>query len=202
MLTALLFAALLQPNRPHQPTTLECANIVDAQTPLLKSSSGIEATLKVHTEDDHYKDTHICESDYTLAINQNAPSNFFSNDDAWGRPIAFRLEGYTQDQTKIFGIISEGGKYPTLEMFAYHLANGTFDTADLIQAFPRSFNSTCIVSLSVIGTTTEGTVVLSSEASPYAPQKAAGPCEYPATKKSRTHAINIAHSTPAPNHFR
>jgi hypothetical protein len=165
MLTPVLITLLLQ------SATLHCANPASAETPVLRSSSGIEASLKVETHDDWGKNTHLCQADYTPTVTQPGRSpestdGIFGNDDAWGRPIAFRLEGFTQNQKEIFGIFSEGGKYPILEIFAYHIAGQAADIADLTRAFPRSFGAACLTSLSVIGTTQEGAAVLSSEASP------------------------------------
>jgi hypothetical protein len=164
MLTALLFAALI-PARSAVPVIV-CSNIRDAETPVLRSSSGIEAVLKVHIEDDHGKNTHLCQADYTLALSSRSPDNFYGSDDDWDRKIAFRLEGFAQDQTRIFGIVSEVGKYRSLVIFAYHLPDGTSEVTDLTQAFRRNLGSRCLESLSVIGTTQSGTVVLSSEGSP------------------------------------
>lgn len=166
MLTTLIFAALFQSTFP---ATLACGGTVDAATPVLTSSSGIEAILKIHTEDDYLKAIHGCQSEYTLIVTRSGKTTtdqHSSVDGDWGRPISFRLAGFSQDQTEIFGIFAEGGKYPTVQVFAYHLKTQATDTVELNQAFPRIFSAACLASLSLLGTTEAGSVVLSSEASP------------------------------------
>ena len=134
MLTPVLLTLLLQ------GATLHCANPASAETPVLRSSSGIEASIKVDTHDDWNKNMHLCQADYTPTVmhpgrSTESADGIFGNDDAWGRSIAFRLEGFSQDQKEIFGILSERGKYPTLEIFAYHIAGQVADIADLTRAF-------------------------------------------------------------------
>jgi hypothetical protein len=112
--STLLLMLFMQPAavRSSAPGGLTCG-VRDAQTAPLRSSAGFTATLKMHSEDDHSKDSHLCAADYTLDISRpdgsiTPPFNFYGSDDDWGRPIAFRIDGFSRDGHHVFVLILEG----------------------------------------------------------------------------------------------
>jgi hypothetical protein len=161
---------------------------------VLRGSSGIEAILRVETADDHGKNTHLCESDYTVVITRagkTTTDQHSSSDGEWNRLISFRLAGFSQDQTILFGIFYESDEFPTVQIFAYHVNTQVTDTAELNHIFPRAFSNSCLVSLSVIGTTPASAVVLSSEASPQCTLKARWSLHIPSDHEvSRARALH------------
>src|ERR1700744_6045484 len=94
----------------QSPVSLTCGDPRGSETPVMRSSAGFTAVLKVSSEDDHSKNTHLCAADYTLQVNRPdgtaLPSfSVLSSDDAWDRPIVFRIEGFTPDGRTVFAFI-------------------------------------------------------------------------------------------------
>jgi hypothetical protein len=167
---SLLFALLLHPV-PQQAVV--CENILDAQTEPLRSNAGFTVVLRMHSEDDHGKNTHLCESYYTFsgtgpdgeAIKPESPIGFESIDDAWGRNIVFGVEGFTSDGNHVVAIISEGGDYPTFEIIVYDLRKEmSAKTLDIPRHFIHQLGAECEATLHVSGTASGDSVVLATTA--------------------------------------
>jgi hypothetical protein len=107
-LSAFLLALFLQPK------SFTCG-MGDAQTTPLRSAAGLTVVLKMHSEDDHGKNTHLCETSYSLQISKakNETAALIQDlrvgaDDAWDRPLTFRIDGFSEDGNDAFIFISEG----------------------------------------------------------------------------------------------
>jgi len=168
------FLFLLMPFQQHSsapagaPITLTCG-VHDAQTSA-RSSAGYTATLKMHSEDDHSKNTHLCQADYSLETVQpnaiaNRPLDLLSSDDAWGRPIVFRIEGFSQDGSHVFVFIAEGDFHGYLEIWEYDMKSASMlAEISLEKHFTRRLSRACNATLHVVGTSANGRMILGTSA--------------------------------------
>jgi hypothetical protein len=143
-----------------------CGASVKAETAPLRGQSGTSAVLQLHTDDDHDKNSHLCESWYSLRITepdgtQRQTGNLIGNDDSWNRSISFRLEGFTPGDHALIALIIEGGKYPIHEVLLYERTSGSFDVLDLSRSFAHQLSPACQQTLRVVGTRRDE-IVLSS----------------------------------------
>lgn len=74
--------------------------------------------------------------------------------------ISLRLDGFSRDGQRIFGILPEGGQWPTTTLFDYDATNGNVQVVDLNQQFARIIPASCSQALDVIGTTDNGGIVV------------------------------------------
>src|SRR5690348_17167418 len=95
-----------------QQASLTCSNIATAQTKPVRGPGATVAVLKVSTEDDHSKDSHLCMADYKLLITRSSDQpqsvDLLSSDDEWGRSLSIQLSGFSNDGKRILGMFSEG----------------------------------------------------------------------------------------------
>jgi hypothetical protein len=163
LLSTLLLMLFLQPAavQSASPGGLTCG-VRNAQTASLRSSAGFTAMLKMHSEDDHSKNSHLCEADYSLQISRpdgsaNPPFDLFGSDDDWDRPIAFRIDGFSRDGHDVFVVILEGAYPGSLEVADYDMSSGSRSReVSLDRHFMRR--------LSIAGTSPAGLMVLGSSA--------------------------------------
>jgi hypothetical protein len=176
-LSALPLALFLQTSQMKSFTCTTLVNgVQDAQTAPLRSAAGLTVVLKMHSEDDHGKNTHLCETSYSLQISKAedaaaAPINTsgtvrdlrVSADDDWDRPVTFRIDGFSQDGYRAFIFISEG-RYPAwIEAMEYDMRSGsTFRDISLDRHFTRRLSSACASTLHISGTTLTGLILASS----------------------------------------
>lgn len=127
--------------------------------------------LKVSSEDDHAKDTHLCMANYRLLIAQHSGEpkdvDLLSSDNDWGRKISIQLSGFSQDGTKIFGTFSEAGAAPVQQVFEYNTTDGNVRLFDLPQLAAHSAPAKCIALTQIIGTTESGAIVLQLRSGKY-----------------------------------
>jgi hypothetical protein len=166
-ISTLILALFLQ---TAQTKSLACISLQDKQTTPLRSAAGFTAVLKMHSEDEHGKNTHLCETAYTLQIWQpdgtaSTPFNFSSADDNWGRAVAFRIEGSSTDGNRVFAFISEG-RYPAwIETVEFDMRSGA-RTQDIFldRHFTRRLSRACAATLHHYGLSSSGLIVLASSA--------------------------------------
>lgn len=146
-----------------QPTLTTCQNAATVKT---QSVAGPNATavLKVSSEDDHAKDTHLCMADYQLVITradgpQPPPVDVLSSDNDWGRNISVQLSGFSHDGKRILGIVREGGTTPVQQVFDYNTDDGTVRLFDLIKLVGHRAPTRCLASAEILGTTESGAIV-------------------------------------------
>lgn len=141
-----------------------CTNRQDAQTAPLRSPNGLTVVLQMHSENDHGKNTHLCQSDYTLQVSRadgaaEPPADFFGADDEWDRPLLFRIDGFSNDGNHAFLFLSEGaGKKAWIDAVDYDLLSSTWKEAYLRP--PRDLGSWCAATLRIVETTPAGEMVL------------------------------------------
>jgi hypothetical protein len=144
--------------------SLTCG-VRDAQTSS-RSRAGYTATLKMHSEDDHAKDSHLCRADYTLdSVKPNAAANspfqFFSSNDEWDRPIAFRIDGFSRDGAHVFVFIAENNFPGSIEIVEYDMKSASRVREIFLESsFTRRLSRACSATLHVVGTSAVGRVVL------------------------------------------
>lgn len=126
----------------------------------------------MHSEDDHGKNTHLCQAEYVLQIiqpdgthsridNLAYPSGFFSSDDEWDRPLVFRVEGFSRDGTHVFVFISEGGSDGFIDAEEFDLKTRRRvkeEGAD--RFFLHRLGDSCAASLGISGTSADGHIIL------------------------------------------
>jgi hypothetical protein len=166
LLSILLAVSLL----PRQQASVHCvdtgAETTASQTQPLRGPGGVTAVLKVSTADDHSKNSHDCNAEYQLLITPGGAGapvvvDLLTSNGEYDRIISLRLDGFSQDGKRVFGVLSEVGKYPTTMLFAYSTADGQVQLMDLRKPFAhRMAAAKCGTTFDVIGTTAAGTIAL------------------------------------------
>lgn len=141
--------------------SLECGNLVTRSDSWL--IPGWKATLTVHTEDDHAKNSHQCMSKYTLKIvrpdGTSTDSQMYSVIDHWGRLIRFWIDGISPSEHKLIATTIEGEMW---QLLVYDL--NAPDHAPKIYSLSKDFlpklSSSCRESLGVVGLTQVGDPVI------------------------------------------
>ena len=171
LLTVLLWQSIAQPQAHYV-----CGD-GDGKTEPIRSSAGFTASLNMRSEDDHGKNSHQCESQYSLHIVHpdgtriDGPPAFgafgFSSSIAeWDRSITFRVEGFSQDGKRVFIFIEEGGQYPFIETREFDMVTGSSlrnEGVDL--SLFNKLDRACAATLHIAGTTAAGHVVLQTTSS-------------------------------------
>lgn len=169
MILPILFVAL--GFQPAARQTVQCRNSADAATPALQSQSGYTVQLKVHSEDDHLKDSHACQSDYELEVTRpdgtKLPSQFLIGvDGAWGRNMKFSVEGFSADGKQAFALLGDPSiTHNALMIFFSDMSTGRSSSATLSEEFQRSLGQSCAETLHISGTAPNGSPVLAAEKS-------------------------------------
>jgi hypothetical protein len=165
LLPILLVASLL----PSQQASMRCvgstSDMTATQTQPLRGPGGVIAVLKVSSDDDHGKNTHLCSADYVLVITPGDAGaakavDLLTSDADWDRTLSLRLDGFAHDGTRVFGILKERGKYPSTMLFEYNTADGNVQLIDLKKRFAHLVTARCNATFDVIGTTETGAIVV------------------------------------------
>jgi hypothetical protein len=147
-----------------QPTSVTCGSSAMTQTQLVNGPDGSSAVLKVSTEDDHAKDTHLCMADYKLEITRKSDhphaAELLSSDNDWGRKISIQLGGFTSDGKRILGMFSEGGASPTQQVFEYSTDDESIRLFDLRRLAAGLKPDKCLINAQIVGTLKDGAIVL------------------------------------------
>jgi hypothetical protein len=149
--------------------SIDCANNVTAESRSRTGPGGVVAVLKIHSEDDHNKNSHECEANYTLRVTLPdgrdgaagliPPLGFTSSVAEWGRRLSVHLDGFSNDGQHIFGVISEGGKYSFVQVFDFK-RDGSHVETQIQQGLSHLKAANCGTSFAVAGTTIGGEIVL------------------------------------------
>ena len=171
-----LLLMLSSQSRAQSQTGYVCGDR-DAHTELPRSTSGFSAFLTMHSEDDHGKNTHQCQADYTLHIirpdgTRTVPParsgflGFFSSDGEWSRSLVFRVDGYSVDGKRVFVLIAEGGQYPFIEAEGFDMTTGSLLRAEGADRFLLDkLGAACASTLHISGTTSDGHIVVETRPS-------------------------------------
>jgi hypothetical protein len=145
---------------------MTCRNVASVQTQPTRGPAGTSAVLKVSSEDDHGKNTHLCEADYQLLITRASESEpvvqtLLSSDDAWDRKISIRLDGFSHDGKIIFGVLSESGiNAPSETLFEYDTTDSKVRLFDLQKQIRTIVRPNCPATADVSGTARDGAPVI------------------------------------------
>ena len=161
----LLPVVLVLSTLPQGAISMECGNAVEIEQQLpAPSVSATNAVLSIRSEDDHSKDSHECEATYKLLLS-NASSDsqeikLLTSDADWGRRLSARFDGVSSDG-RLFGMLSEGGRYRWTALFSYSLKDGSVQLFDHLE---KSFSGVSVESrcpgVRVVGITADGSIVL------------------------------------------
>ena len=147
-----------------QPTSVKCGSAAVAQTQTANGPDSSTAVLKVSTEDDHAKDTHLCMADYKLEVARNSDKPYaaqlLSSDNDWGRKISIALGGFSNDGKEIVGIFSEGGASPTQQVFEYNTDDESIRLFDLRKLAAGLKPDKCLINAQIVGTLKSGAIVI------------------------------------------
>jgi len=134
--------------------SFKCGNIVTRTSDFWSNAAGVRVALKVHTEDDHSKNSHQCESDYTLMIvrpdGTSTENQMYSVIDNWGRPIRFWIDGFAAKGHKLIATTVEDGSW---QLLVYDL-NGPDpgpEVYGLSKKFLDALSHSCRDSLRAVG---------------------------------------------------
>jgi len=141
------------------------SQIAATQTNPVLGPSGVVAVLKVSTADDHGKNTHGCNAEYVLLItpaDAGAPMavTLLTSDADWNRTLSLRLDSFAHNGRRVFGVLTERGKYPSTMLFDYDTAEGTLRLIDLKKAFAQFETASCDTIFKVVGTIETGEIVV------------------------------------------
>jgi len=171
MFTLVLFAVLLP---SAQSASMPCvdggANGASAQTSPVHGPAGATVVLRISAADDHSKNSHECQAEYELVITaaggSSATTSLLISDDDFGRKLAVRLDGFSQDGKRILGILSERGKHSSTVLFEYDITDGSVQLIDLNKTFAHIAIPKCSAALEAIGTTETDRIVLEQTSTP------------------------------------
>ena len=131
---------------------------VKGQTLPVRSSAGFTVVLTVNADDDHSKNSHKCEANYTLKItgpdgSSLPPFQFLSSDDEWARPLRFRVEGFSNDGHHVFILLIEGDYPQSLQAKEFDVNSGhEVKSVFLNPPFTRGLSRDCAATLHIVGT--------------------------------------------------
>lgn len=153
-----------------QDASTQCSSTAAAQTRALPGPAGVSAVLKVSIADDSSKETHDCMAEYQLLFrgaNASSPEivNLLSSDADWERRLSLHLDGFSNDGTRVFGILSEDGRYGFTNLFEYSVRTGQVRLIDLRKGLTALAAAKCGTTLAVAGTTKTHAIVLKPETS-------------------------------------
>jgi hypothetical protein len=159
-----------------QPSdVLTCGVGVKGETAAVRSSAGFTVVLTMSADDDHSKNSHQCEAEFSLNIirpdGASSAFKFLSSVDQWDRPLAFRVEGFSPDGKHVFIFISEGSYPADITVGEYDITTSPppggwlneVKGAMLAAPFTRRLSRNCAATLHIIGTTPVGYIVLGTE---------------------------------------
>jgi len=150
--------------------TITCGVGVEWQTVPVRSGAGFTVVVTVSADDDHSKNSHQCAADYTLKITRPdgssvPPYKFLSSDDEWGRPLRFRVEGFSKDGRHVFILLMEGNYPQSLQADEFDVNSAhKLKSVLLDRPFTRGLSQDCAATLHIIGTFQEAYIVLGTEA--------------------------------------
>jgi hypothetical protein len=168
MLLPILLAASFLPLLPQQ-ASMQCvdvgAEIANSQTQPASGPRGTIAVLKVSTADDHDKNTHLCRAEYELLITPAGAATarvveLLATDGDWERTISLRLNGFALDGSQVFGVLTEGGKYPSTTLFNYDTVGGKVQLIDLKKQFAQIVTARCNTTFDIVGPTETTAIVI------------------------------------------
>ena len=140
----------------------ECGNLVDAQTDARRSKQGTTVVLKMHAEDDHTKDSHMCMSNYSFAVTRPDGSSIrqliTSVDNSYGRALKFWIDGFANAGQRVIATIVD----PTYTIIDYDLRTGKILELDIAPSFLNSVDNACRDTVRVSGVSRGGYVVVST----------------------------------------
>lgn len=144
---------------------MKCSNVATAQTQAVRGPGGVAAVLKVHSEDDHAKNSHDCRADYQLLVSpakggSAVVTDLLSSDAEWARELSVRLDGFSSDGKRVYGILSQFGKYPFTNVFDYNTTDRKVRLINLDKVLAQLRTARCGSRIAVIGTTEKGSIVI------------------------------------------
>jgi len=147
-----------------QPVSVTCGSSAVTQSPAVRGPEAVTAVLKVSTEDDHAKDTHLCMADYKLEITRNSDkpheADLLTSDNDWGRKISVQLSGFSHDGKQVIGMFSEDGSAPVKIVFEYNTGDDSTRLFDLRKLAAGLKPEKCLVNAQIIGTLESGAIVI------------------------------------------
>jgi hypothetical protein len=137
------------------------------QTAPLRSAAGFTVVLKMQSDDDHSKNSHLCMAEYTLKVTcpdgSSKSFQILDSDDEWGRPLTFRVEGFSIDGYVVM-LLREGNYPQSLQAIEFDMSSGhSVKSAMLGPPFTRRLSRDCAETLHIVGNSPEGHIVLGTK---------------------------------------
>jgi hypothetical protein len=154
--------------------TMNCTNVAAVHTQEVSNRivgpHARVAFLRIFSEDDHSKNSHKCRAEYQLIIlpliilpsygDRVVMDSLLSSNGDWDRKLSVHLDGFLPDGNRVFGTISEGGKYPIKMIFDYNAVTRKTKLTDIRETLKNLRAAKCGTELAVTGTTDKGAIVL------------------------------------------
>jgi hypothetical protein len=165
MLVPILLAALFLPAQKASSVCGDTGTPVAAETRPVRGPDRAVAVLNVSSADDHRKNSHLCQAEYQLLLTPVPGSaakwiNLLTTNSNYGRSLSLRLNGFSQNGNRVFGVLSEGGNFPLTILFDYDIHGRKVKLIDLNQQFAPGVAATCRAAFEVVGTTETGAIVV------------------------------------------
>ena len=162
MYLPMLLLAFSMPGQTVQ--MVECSNLLDRRTEFHSSHGGVGIAFQVHAEDDHLKESHLCQMDYSLAIKRGDGASkeeyIESIDDSWDRPVQFWIDGFAMHGRRLIATIVEQGEHPVFQVVVYSLQSKEVNILVIPRSFLEQVSSSCRGGLRTIGMTQQGDPVV------------------------------------------
>jgi hypothetical protein len=169
MLTLLFLLGSSLLSGENASASMNCTSIASAHTrEVLSPVFGPEAVvafLRIFSEDDHGKNSHACQAKYELIIlpfvgDTAVVMRLLSSNGDWDRRLSVHLDGFSRNGKRIFGIISEGGKYPLTSLFSYDFTSRRAELIDLKRGIKSLKAAKCGTTFAVAGIAETGAIIL------------------------------------------
>lgn len=146
------------------PQSTECSNILDRRTAFRSNADGLRVALRVHAEDDHSKESHLCQTAYFVMVTRRDGASteqpLESIDDSWGRSVKFWIDGFALQGRRMMATIVEQGEHPIFDIVVYSLPSDKTEIFSIPRHFIEQIPPTCRASLAAIGMTRRGSPVV------------------------------------------
>ena len=178
MLNVLLFSAVRQDVPTSSSASMVCSASPESkvQTSGVHGPDGSVFTLAITSDDDHSKNSHLCESAYSLLVALSGePARSvnlgFGTIDRYGRRLEIRAEGFSPDGERFFGLACESNVVAKGEvgkkshrgadatLFEYQITSRQASTFDLSPHIPYTLGCGSDV-IQVLGVTSNGEPVV------------------------------------------
>jgi hypothetical protein len=144
----------------HAGLSIECGNLIDESTDFRSNGRGFSIALRVHAADDHMRDNHLCQTDYSLVVRRGDRAaievRLESIDDSWGRLATFGIDGFALQGGRAIATVVERGDHPVFQVISVEIETEKVEIFEIPRSFVAQIPPACRESFGVVGTIATG----------------------------------------------